>query len=102
MARTTVEGTHMRRRRLSWIAAIVAMFALLAVACGDDGGETSSTTPSANACPKSAEKGDPAGKKVGLLLDITGRGDQSVNDAAGCGLHRAAKDVKIAPKEYPP
>ena len=93
----------MRRRRLSWIVAIVAMFALVAAACGDDdGGESASTTPAANACPKSPEKGDPAGKKVGLLFDVTGRGDQSFNDSAGCGLDRAAVDFKIAPKEYPP
>ena len=92
----------MRRRRYSWIAAVLALFALIAAACGDDGGETGSTTPSESACPKTPEKGDPAGKKVGLLFDITGRGDQSFNDAAACGLDRAAKEFKIAPKEYPP
>ena len=92
----------MRRRRLSWIVAMVAMFALVAAACGDDGGDTGSTTPAANACPKTPEKGDPAGKKVGLLFDVTGRGDQSFNDSAACGLDRAAIDLKIAPKEYPP
>jgi basic membrane protein A len=92
----------MRRRRLSWIAAIVAMFAVLAAGCGDDGDDGGSSAPAANACPKSREPGDPAGKKVGLLFDITGRGDQSFNDAAACGLDRAAKEFKIAPKEYPP
>lgn len=91
----------MRRRRLSWIAAMVAMFALVAAACGDDGGDGGSTTPDANACP-TKQAGDPAGKKVGLLFDITGRGDQSFNDSAACGLDRAAIDFKIAPKEYPP
>lgn len=90
----------MRRRRLSVIAALVAMFALVAGACGDDGGGES-TTPAANACP-TKQAGDPAGKKVGLLFDITGRGDQSFNDSAACGLDRAAIDFKIAPKEYPP
>jgi basic membrane protein A len=78
------------------------MFALVAAACGDDGGDSGSAQPAANSCPKSREAGDPAGKKVGLLFDITGRGDQSFNDSAACGLDRAAKDFKIAPKEYPP
>ena len=94
----------MRKRRFSVIVALVAMFAIVAAACGDNKTSTSSTTPaaSASACPKTPEKGDPAGKKVGLLFDITGRGDQSFNDSAACGLDRAAKDFKIAPKEYPP
>jgi basic membrane protein A len=91
----------MRRRRLSWIVAIVAMFALVTAACGDDGGESASPGGESS-CPKTPEKGDPNGKKVGLLFDITGRGDQSFNDSAACGLDRAAKDFKIAPKEYPP
>ena len=94
----------MRKRRLSLIVALVAMFAIFAAACGDSSSSSSSTTVAADAsaCPKTPEKGDPAGKKVGLLFDITGRGDQSFNDSAACGLDRAAKDFKIAPKEYPP
>jgi len=89
----------MRKRRFSLIVAFLAMFAVVAAACGDDKSSTSTSTPSASACPKVAEKGDPAGKKVGLLFDLAGRGDQSFNDSAACGMDRAAKDFKIAPSE---
>jgi basic membrane protein A and related proteins len=93
----------MRKRFLLLIAAVAAM-SLLAAACGDDGESSSSSTGatasgSTSACPTSAEKGDPNGKKVGLLFDLAGRGDQSFNDSAACGLDRAAKDFKIAPSE---
>lgn len=92
----------LRKRILLLIAAAVAV-SLLAAACGDDGGtktaSTGGTGATASACPKAAEKGDPAGKKVGLLFDLAGRGDQSFNDSAACGLDRAAKDLKISPSE---
>src|SRR5882672_8789270 len=89
----------MRKRRFSLIVAFLAMFAVVAAACGDDKTSSSTSTPSASACPATAEKGDPAGKKVGLLFDLAGRGDQSFNDSAACGMDRAAKDFKIAPSE---
>ena len=90
----------MRKRFLLFVAAVAAM-SLLAAACGDDGESKSGSegATAASACPKTAEKGDPAGKKVGLLFDLAGRGDQSFNDSAACGLDRAAKDLKIAPSE---
>ena len=92
----------MRRRRLSLFVALLAMFAIVASACGDD--DTTTTTPSADAsaCATTPEKGDPAGKKVGLLFDVTGRGDQSFNDSAACGFDKGVKEFKLAPKEYPP
>ncbi len=95
----------MRKRFLLLVAAVVAV-SLLAAACGDDktttassGASTGSSAAASTACPKAPEKGDPAGKKVGLLFDLAGRGDQSFNDSAACGLDRAAKDLKIAPSE---
>jgi basic membrane protein A and related proteins len=87
----------MRKRILVMLAAVLAL-SLVAAGCGDDG-ESSGSTSGASACPKAPEKGDPAGKKVGLLFDLAGRGDQSFNDSAACGLDRAAKDLKIAPSE---
>ena len=90
------------RKRYSVLLAGLAAFSLVAAACGDDSGSKASTTTAkaaAGACPKTAEKGDPAGKKIGLLFDLAGRGDQSFNDSAACGLDRAAKDLKIAPSE---
>ncbi|MEO8692885.1 MAG: BMP family ABC transporter substrate-binding protein, partial [Acidimicrobiales bacterium] len=94
----------MRKRRLSLFVALLAMFAIVAAACGDDSSSSSTTTPGADAsaCAATPEKGDPAGKKVGLLYDVTGRGDQSFNDSAACGLDKAVKEFKLAPKEYPP
>lgn len=91
-------------KRFTTVFALVAAFALLGAACGDDGGTATGGGggSATSACPKQAEKGDPNGKKVGLLFDVTGRGDQSFNDSAACGLDRAAKDLKIAPTEYPP
>ncbi len=96
----------MRKRILLLVAALAAV-SLLAAACGDDGKSTSSTATgsagtgaaASSSCPKAAEKGDPAGKKVALLFDLAGRGDQSFNDSAACGLDRAAKELKISPSE---
>ena len=93
------------RKRFLLLAAAVAALSLLAAACGDDGEKSASSTSgstgtSGTACPKSKEAGDPNSKfKVGLLFDLAGRGDQSFNDSAACGLDRAAKDLKIAPSE---
>jgi basic membrane protein A len=93
----------MRRRRFSLFVALLAMFAIVAAACGDDKDTTTTTPPAdASACSATPEKGDPAGKKVGLLFDVTGRGDQSFNDSAACGLDKAVKEFKLSPKEYPP
>ena len=91
----------MRRMRLLFVA-LVAMFAIVAAACGDDEGTTTTPGGDASSCSTTPEKGDPAGKKVGLLFDVTGRGDQSFNDSAACGLDKAVKEFKLAPKEYPP
>ena len=99
----------MRKRYLLLVAAVAAM-SLVGAACGDSSSTKSTTTKAgaasgtgtgaaSTACPKTAQKGDPAGKKVGLLFDLAGRGDQSFNDSAACGLDRAAVDFKIAPSE---
>ncbi len=41
-------------------------------------------------------------KTVGLLFDITGRGDKSFNDSAAAGLDKATKELGIAPTESAP
>ena len=47
----------MRKRRLSLFVALLAMFAIVAAACGDDKTSTSTTTVSAaDACPKKTSK----------------------------------------------
>ena len=40
--------------------------------------------------------------KVGLMYDVTGRGDLSFNDSAGAGLDQAKKDFGIAATESTP
>src|SRR5262249_6772036 len=45
---------------------------------------------------------DGAGKTVGLLYDVTGRGDKSFNDAAAAGLDKAKADFGVAGVESTP
>jgi basic membrane protein A len=45
---------------------------------------------------------DGAGKKVGLLFDVTGRGDKSFNDAAAAAVDKAKKDFGIDSEESTP
>ena len=40
--------------------------------------------------------------KIGMMYDITGRGDQSFNDSAGAGLDKAKADFGIAATESTP
>jgi basic membrane protein A len=42
------------------------------------------------------------GQKIGLLYDITGRGDKSFNDAAAAGLDKAKTDFKVVGQESTP
>ena len=86
------------RKRFTLLLAALAAFSLVAAACGDDSGSKGSSGSSASACP-GKQAGDKNGKKVGLLFDLAGRGDQSFNDSAACGLDRAAKDLKVSPSE---
>lgn len=45
---------------------------------------------------------DGAGTKIGLLFDVTGRGDKSFNDAAAAGLDKATEDFGIEGIESTP
>jgi basic membrane protein A len=91
------------RKRLLLLVAMFLSLSLLAAACGDDDDtDTSDGGDSGTECPTSAVAGNPDGTKVGLLFDLTGRGDQSFNDSAACGLDRAATDFDIAPSESEP
>jgi basic membrane protein A len=78
--------TH--RRLLSTIS-LVSALGLVAAACGND----DSSTPTTQA---------PTGPAVGLLFDITGRGDKSFNDAAAAGLDQATAELGIRPSESTP
>jgi len=66
-------------RKSRWLL-LVAVFAMIAAACGSDEGG-----------------GD--GTAIGLVYDIGGRGDQSFNDSAARGLDRAVDDLGIAASE---
>src|SRR5262245_1783080 len=111
--------------------AMTASIALLAAACGsddDDGGNASATTAGGAATTaagseaptgssggaKTCEAGTPvvdevpsetadgAGKTVGLMFDVTGRGDKSFNDSAAAGLDKAKADFGIEGVESTP
>jgi basic membrane protein A len=100
--RKAVEGSM--RKRLLLLLAVLTSLSLVAAACGDDDDDTSSGGggDSEAECPDGPVEGDPNGTSVGLLFDLTGRGDQSFNDAAACGLDRAAEDFDINPSESVP
>jgi basic membrane protein A len=75
--------------------ALLVALGLMVAACGggdDEGGDAGAGGDTAEA------------KKVGLVYDIGGRGDQSFNDSAGAGLDAAKQEqaAKIEVKEIEP
>ena len=113
-------------RRVLTGLALLATFTFVAAACGDSGSKTSNTgggatttaggstqttaaaattagsTETTASAATTAGGGGAAGKTVGMLYDITGRGDQSFNDAAGAGLDKAKADFGIKATESTP
>src|SRR5829696_2933564 len=110
-------------------AGLVAALGFTAAACGDDdddettsddttaegttapeattGATTGATTASdATTADTTAPDGTSApmegGQTVGLLYDITGRGDKSFNDAAAAGLDQAVEEFGVVPSESTP
>ncbi|HEX9260120.1 MAG TPA: hypothetical protein VF855_11330, partial [Acidimicrobiales bacterium] len=110
------------------LAAALAAAGLLFAACGDDGGSSSgestttaaggatttaagaTTTAGTGECKPGTVKSDPMpdlkadgkGKSIGLLFDVTGRGDKSFNDAAAAALDKAKKDFGVTGVESTP
>jgi len=89
------EEHGMRGVRGVRVGALLVALGLLAAACGggdDEGGGTGGGGDATEA------------KKVGLVYDIGGRGDQSFNDSAAAGLDAARKEQgdKIEVKEIEP
>lgn len=77
------------------VGALILALGLVAAACGgggDEGGDAGTGGDTAEA------------KKVGLVYDIGGRGDQSFNDSAGAGLDAAKQEQggKVEIKEIEP
>jgi basic membrane protein A and related proteins len=100
------------KRTMRYLAAISA-FALVLAACGDgDGASTTTTTGSGRPagipdfCPDIPgaleAEADGAGVNVGLTFDLLGRGDQSFNDAAACGVDWAKARFGITVTEVTP
>ena len=84
----------MKRLRMTSVIAAIAAIALILAACSDN--KTTTTTAS------SGSGGIGAGKKVGLVFDIGGRGDKSFNDSAAAGLDKAKADFGITTKDLSP
>src|SRR5512143_610011 len=77
------------------LVAALAAIALIVAACSDD-----KTTTGTGGASSRAKPG--AGKKVGLVFDIGGRGDKSFNDSAAAGLDKAKTDFGIETKDLSP
>ena len=67
---------------------------------GTASGTCEAGTPKADAVPTETAKG--AGKNIGLLFDVTGRGDKSFNDGAAAGVDKAKKDFGVTGTESTP
>ncbi len=113
-------------RRMAMALSLAASLALVAAACGSDnssssGGATTTaaagggaTTTAAGGgtgeCKSGTVKVDPLptlkasgqGKSIGLLYDVTGRGDKSFNDAAAAALDKAKTDFGVTGQESTP
>ncbi len=110
----------------SWrlLLALLAVFALVAAACGDsddddtesaettaapseETDDTEAATDTTEAATDTTEGDEPAAAPgdsigVGLTYDIGGRGDQSFNDSAAAGIERAEAELGITYTEAVP
>jgi basic membrane protein A len=99
------------------LALLLAVFALLAAGCGDDDSTDTADEPAAEPADDAEEPADDTGDgavvegcpaipsaegadadsdlSVSLVFDIGGRGDQSFNDSAACGIETAASVLGI-------
>jgi basic membrane protein A len=84
------------KSKLLLITGCIAVMGLLAAACGSD----EAATPAADPAPAADPPAEAA--NVGLLFDLTGRGDNSFNDSAAAGLDRATAELGITPSESAP
>src|SRR5262249_58775684 len=63
------------------------------------GGTGTCKAGTAKDTPIATQTGNGQGKTVGLLFDVTGRGDKSFNDGAAAGLDKSKADFKITGSE---
>jgi basic membrane protein A len=103
----------MKTTKMVIALAITATLGFVAAACGgdDDNGDAAETTAAEAPetteaeAPETTEATEPDADgdgSVGLLFDITGRGDRSFNDAAAAGLDRAVAEFGITGNESTP
>lgn len=124
------KGENMIKRKQLLALSVVAALGLTAAACGNDDDADTTTTTAAPApdtdddadtddtttteAPATDDDDDDADDaddpadvdggdvSIGLLFDITGRGDRSFNDAAAAGLDRAIADLGVTGNESTP
>lgn len=78
----------------------IAVLALTALAAGCGGDDDDATVEDTATTTTEALAG--AGKKVGLVFDIGGRGDKSFNDSAAAGLDQAKAELGVETKDLSP
>ena len=95
---------------------LIAVFTMIVAACGDDDAATTTTdapvtteaprTPIPEFCLEIVGAADGAsdgsGVNVGMTFDLLGRGDNSFNDAAACGLDTAVFYTGVSFTEITP
>jgi basic membrane protein A len=91
----------MIKRKQLLAVTLTAALGLTAAACGNDDDNGAPVTE-APAPEPDTEPGTDSDLSVGLLFDITGRGDRSFNDAAAAGLDRGVAEFGVTPNESTP
>jgi len=84
---------------------VVAVLGLAACGSDDDDGDgaTSTEAPDATTAPDTTDDTvDGSDCSVGVVYDITGRGDRSFNDAAGAGLDQSVAELGVTASESTP
>lgn len=97
-------------KSLRLLFALLAVFGLIAAACGDDDGDDTGSGDGGTEQTDDGDGGngddggdvDASDIRVGMVYDIGGRGDQSFNDAAYRGLSQAAEEFGIEINDLEP
>ena len=76
------------RKQITLILTLLATFSLLAAACGSDA-ESASAIEGCPLIPSADGIEEENDFQVALVFDLLGRGDQSFNDSAACGIETA-------------
>jgi len=93
----------MLKRRLSLLA-LLAAFTLVVAACGDDDDAARTAIPEfcLEIVGASDVTADGSDVNIGMTFDLLGRGDNSFNDAAACGLDTAVFYTGVSFTEITP